>query len=373
MTSLLEFYADAKETLLNRCVKCGLCISQCRAVKISGQQFDNKSVQTNIINYLKGFEPLSKDSIQKCDMCMDCYGCLDIKCPINVNSKTINELIRFNREDKKSETSIDSVFSEQIRSAEENSTPEEFKAITTEKLIDSEYLFFPGCNIYSQPHLLRNSLKILDAIGKPYSFLPGIQNCCGSARGCMGDAQWAQESSESLVTSVESSEAKVLILWCPTCLCFMEDKIKQFYTPSFRCVSFGQYVYENIDKLNFLNKEKIRVTLHEPCKSAYMGIDMYVRQILNAIEGTELVEMAHHKENTMCCGCSAVDNAPEFGNYITDLRLKEATVTGCEIMIDVCHYCHLVFNNAIKNRHEKKPGFQIENYSEFIIRAMSKP
>ena len=373
MVSLLDYYLDVEEKLLTKCVKCGQCISQCRAVKISGQPFDNKNVQTNIINYLNGSEPLSADSILKCDLCMNCYGCFDIKCPININPMTINEMIKWSREKNKNETSADRIFSAQIHSAKENSTPEEFKAISTEKIIDSTYLFFPGCNIYSQPHLLRNALKILDTIGNPYSFLPGIHNCCGVARGCIGDAQWAQNSAGSLMTAVENSKAKVMIIWCPTCLCFMEAKIKRIFTPEFRCISFGQYVYENIDKLKFLNKEKIKVTLHEPCKSAYMGIDMYVRKILKAIDGVELVEMAHHGENTMCCGCSAVDNAPDFGNNVTYSRLEEAAATDCKTMIDVCHYCHLVFKNAIKSRPENNPEFRIENYSEFILRAIGEP
>ena len=104
-----------------------------------------------------------------------------------------------------------------------------------------------------------------------------------------------------------------------------------------------------------------------------MGFDLHVRDILKAIPGTKLTEMAHHGRDTLCCGCDAVDNAPEIGQAITKTRLLEAVATGCDTLLDTCHFCHWIFNNAVKSdADEAVRNLHIENYSTYITKAMGK-
>ncbi len=374
MHKLQIIYSQAKQKIIHNCIKCGNCINQCKSVKITNQHFNVADVQSNIIAFLDGTETLSDESLKKVNSCMGCFGCLDIKCKINVPSMIINELVKWDLSDKNSYIPSEEIYPTQIDQAKRLTTREEFFRITSPAYHDSDYLFFPGCNVYNQPDKLLNALTILDEIGKPYSFAPGLEYCCGFARGCMGDAEWLGKNAEKLVALAESLKIKTLILWCPTCLCVFEDRIKKFCTPSFNIISFGQYVFENINKLSFPNTKTQTVTYHEPCKTAYMGIDLFVRQILNAIPGTQLVEMAHHGHDTICCGCDAVNNAPDIGNSITQKRLEEAVATNSDILIDTCHYCHWVFSYAIKNsvRDKAIQELSIENYSTYITKAMGK-
>ena len=181
-----------------------------------------------------------------------------------------------------------------------------------------------------------------------------------------------EKSALKLIALAEGLKIKTMILWCPTCLCVFEDRIKKFRAPAFNCISFGQYVFKNIDKLSFPCAKKQTVTYHEPCKTAYMGLDLQIRQILKAIPGTQLVEMAHHGRDTLCCGCDAVNNAPALGTRITAKRLEEAAATNCDTMIDTCHYCHQVFSDAMRDNDlsQEIRNLSIENYATFITRAM---
>lgn len=304
---------------------------------------------------------------------MGCFGCLDVPCKIGVPSMTINELVKWELAEKKPHYPPEEVFPTQLTLSQQGTTPEEFKRITSPDFKNAEVLFFPGCNIYNQPDKLLNALTVLDEIGNGYAFAPGLEYCCGMARGCIGDAQWAQNKGEKLMALAEKLNIQTMVFWCPTCLCVLEDRIKKFDTPSFRCISFGQYVYENIHKLSFPEAKPQKITYHEPCKTAYMGIDMYVREILTAIPGTTLVEMAHHGADTICCGCDAVNTAPDVGNRITERRLDEAAATSCGTMIDTCHYCHWVFHSALHQKKLKKTyNFAIENYVTYITKAMGK-
>jgi Fe-S oxidoreductase len=111
----------------------------------------------------------------------------------------------------------------------------------------------------------------------------------------------------------------------------------------FTVISFGNFLSQNLNRLTFPAAVPQTVTLHEPCKTAYMDIDVEdVRDVLRAIPGTTVVEMEHHHENTLCCGCRAVTTMPSVGRNATAVRLDEALETGADKMLDVCHACHMI-------------------------------
>jgi Fe-S oxidoreductase len=141
-----------------------------------------------------------------------------------------------------------------------------------------------------------------------YSLRPGQP-------GSRGDSEWSQEGGEALVKKLAETGAETVVFRCPTCACHIKYRFKDFMDGlPFRNISFGRYVLEHIGSLSFPEAKPCRVTLHEPCKTAYMGIDLEeIREILRAIPGTELVEMAHHHAGTMCCGCRAAIPCPRWG------------------------------------------------------------
>ena len=251
MSEWHHYYKKAANSVISDCTQCGNCIRQCKAVKLTHQNYDAKDVQNNLIGFLNGTEPLSDQGLKKVNSCMGCFGCLDVKCPIGVPSMIINEMVKWKLSDKKAGWTREEIYPTHLSLSKKSTTPEEFKRITTPVRTDSEYMFFPGCNVYKQPDKLLNALTILDEIGKPYTFAPGLEYCCGFARGCMGDAEWFEQSADKLISLVEELNIKTMILWCPTCLCVFEDRIKKIRKPSFNCIPFGQYVYENIEQLSF--------------------------------------------------------------------------------------------------------------------------
>lgn len=371
---LADYYRETKERLITKCVKCGNCITKCRVMNYTEIKSRPADIQQGIIDYLSGGKELSGDSEAKVRSCMRCYGCLDVKCPIDLDSMTINELVNCEREERK-ETPWDGVlYPIHGDLSKKWTTGEELKRITTAVENEgAEYLFFPGCNIYKQPDKLLNALTIMDEIGNDYSFAPGMEYCCGlSVHGVNGNAEWLQNAAQKLMDLAQRLKVKKMIFWCATCLCNLQTRIEKFYTPPFECVTFGEYILDNIAKLEFPNAKPRRVTYHEPCKAAYMGIDTdSVREILKAIPGTELVEMKHHGRDTMCCGCEAVPHAFDAGDRVTVERISEAIATGADTMIDVCHNCHWIFVPAQKNHTELK-HVSIENFSTYITEAMGK-
>lgn len=367
---LPDRYIEIKEDLLNKCAACGLCVENCKVTEYMNYTPDGSKIIQDYKNFLSGGE-LSAEADDFSSTCMKCYGCMDNGCPVDLQLLSLNELVWNEKRVRSGEAEKGVIYVDHAERLARYATQDEYARITTPTIVEgAKVALFPGCNIYRQPDKVLNLLDIMDAVGIPYSFIPGIQYCCG-VKGCeCGDMQWAQDRADQLVDKVKSLNVDTLVYWCPTCACNMARNYTQCVDDMpFRRISFATYLVENFDRLDFKNAAPHKITLHEPCKTAYMGLDLDdLRNFLKMIPGTELVEMAHHHEEAICCGCFAVDSKPEVGRKVTAVRMEEAKDTGADKMLDVCHNCHWVFVNYQKRNADF--SVNVENYSQYIAEAL---
>ena len=361
-----DMYGEIKDKLLHRCVACGRCISQCRVTPDVEYDKAPGDVMRDVLAFLRG-EPLSGDAEKKAFSCLHCIGCSDIKCPIGVRPLQVNELIRHELEIKKAQPWSEDIFAQHQQRLQSLTTPKQLARVTTPRIKKgSRYVFFPGCSIYKQPEKVENCLDIMDAITDDYSFLPGLTYCCGFPHYRFGDFDAVEKKARGLLEAVEEIGAQQLVLFCPTCMCHMHDRLPQLRDIPCECVTFGKFILDNIGRLSFPNAKPHRVTYHEPCKLAYSGLDPgSMRGVLRAIPGTELIEMAHHGEDAMCCGCDA---DPDTRDIVTRRRLAEAKDTGADTLIDLCTTCHWIFSRCLQEHGGQ--GFAVDNFSTYVTRAM---
>ena len=67
------------------------------------------------------------------------------------------------------------------------------------------------------------------------------------------------------------------------------------------------------------------------------------RQLLQAIPGVTLVEMAHNRENALCCGGLNMFTNLGVSRRLREVRLEEARATGAELLVNTCSGCYSVF------------------------------
>jgi Fe-S oxidoreductase len=193
-----------------------------------------------------------------------------------------------------------------------------------------------------------------------------LDYCCGDSSFFLGDIDKGSKCAEDLVAAFSGFQPETVILWCPTCQCRFDRTITPAMDVPFQLLSFPQYVAGNMDKLRLSDAAAGTVTLHEPCKSAYTGVDREgARQVLCRLPGVTLREMKHHGEETMCCGSGAISWFPESCARLREDRLKEADQTGVERLVTVCHYCSQTFASELFHY-----GFDMTNYVNLVAEAM---
>lgn len=372
-------YESSIDNLISKCTKCGKCVSKCPVVKHTDiAKIKTKDIQTDLISFLESGD-MKENAYRKAYSCMQCFACVDDHCPIGLNPLLINEMVKWKNENNKSEyhdrntdkdkdenVEIDDYKTQRVLSSIQLSKADYSKISTESKKEKSDYVFFPGCNVYKQPEKILNALDVLDMTGVDYAYMPGLDNCCGDLYNYMGDPIKAATASSKLIDKLSSYSPKKVILWCPTCICRFKYTIDEIMDFPFEVITYSQFIAENLDKLNFVNHIDKKITLHEPCKTSYTGIDLTsVREILSSIPKLELIEMKRHGKDTSCCGSGAITYFLDAFEYVKSERLEEANETNADILVDVCHFCHESFVRA-----ESAYDFKVENYINLLAHAL---
>ncbi len=141
---------------------------------------------------------------------------------------------------------------------------------------------------------------------------------------------------------------------------------------------YTEFLAERIDDLkpDFKENGQQKVTYHDPC---YLGRVNNVfdapRELLRAIPGVELAEMAHNRTTSLCCGGGGggmwLDGFQwEKGHVrMSEWRVKEAVKTGAEILAVACPYEPPRFEDATKTV-EGAEKLIVKDIAELLVDAM---
>ncbi|NHI92427.1 MAG: (Fe-S)-binding protein [Candidatus Lokiarchaeota archaeon] len=375
------------QKIINMCYQCGKCSEACPVSELI-PRFSPRYIASEYITEEK--------RNYKIWYCLTCDRCTSI-CPQGVKFADFIQNCRIQAIENREKTGLEEAHFSYYQSlsrlmAHEKIVPKRLKllpeGIKISKPGESDIMYFVGCaplsyyeqhqfNIgvdYSQ--ITEATIKILNKIDIEPVILDK-EKCCGHDSIWSGDLNTFIKLGEQNIKNIEEAGIKTVIFSCAEGLrTFKKDYPRYIRKPKFEVISFAEFIAEKIKKNEFsfpYNFER-KVTYHDPCRMGrQLGIFDAPREILQVIDGTELIEMERIREEAQCCGITGWNNCNTHTKFLRNARLQEAERTNADTLITTCPKCQMHFN-CLK-RETILHGFhkfdiEITDLSVFMAKAL---
>jgi heterodisulfide reductase subunit D len=223
----------------------------------------------------------------------------------------------------------------------------------------SDTIFFAGC----LPHydalfeeldvegvkIARAAVRLLNAIGIFPRVLAG-ERCCGHDQLWQGEFETFRKLGRLNLDLLVQTGARRIVTACPECARTLARDYPRFIG------GHGLDVYHITEILDRALSEGLlefdppgggrRITYQDPCRlGRHLGIFDAPRTLIEAA-GHGLVEMAHAKRASICCGTSCWTACGQVNKHIQAERLKEAKAAGADLLVTACVKCQIHFKCA---------------------------
>jgi len=239
-----------------------------------------------------------------------------------------------------------------------------------------ELLYFAGCYLSYDPRMKKVAVataELLNKAGINFGILGTQENCCGeSIRKTGSEEVFKRLAKDNIKAFIDNGVKKVLVS-SPHCYHTFKNEYPEFMV-DFEIIHISQFLLELIEtgKLELGNEYAKRVAYHDPC---YLGRHNQIydepRQVLNAVSGLELVELADSNKNSLCCGGGGgrIWMDTPMQERFSDIRLKQAKAIEAEVLVTACPYCITNFEESRLNL-EYEGILEIKDISEIVREAI---
>jgi glycolate oxidase iron-sulfur subunit len=224
--------------------------------------------------------------------------------------------------------------------------------------------YFTGCMTdFVFPELGKKIINFLNKNGVEV-IVPRGQGCCGAPVFLgAGDFATGRRMADTNVRAFKDLE--YIVTDCATCASAMKDYVKFLADTDARKRNYAEFAARIKDITEFLvdilrlppsayrvapEFKGKTVTWHEPCHlGRYLGVKEQPRQILKSIPDINFVEMPNADR---CCGMAGTFsiNFYDLSKKIADKKVADISVTGADIVVTDCPGCQIQLIDSI-TRH----------------------
>lgn len=237
----------------------------------------------------------------------------------------------------------------------------------------AEVVYFTGCVAAYFPLAQKIPVafaEILEAAGVDFALLGEEEWCCGFPMLGAGLTAMFAAFREHNLAAVAARGAKAAVFACPSCYRMWREQygadLALFSAPELllSLVRAGRLPFQELS---------LTVTYHDPCDLGRgAGVYEAPREILRAIPGIRLVELAHRREECLCCGgggnLEMVD--PELAARIAAAKIEEVLATGARAVVTACQQCVRVMTSHV--RRNRVP-LEVLDIVQLVRRALAGP
>ena len=348
-----------------KCTRCGFCLPNCPTYGIKRTEAYTARGRNAITRaVIEERLPLSPEMGKAIFSCLGCGACTQACFPSIETSRAVwadrefmtssrfhpkildgladslNEYRNISKDDQEERGE----WREYIKGAPEDAFEKE----------QAEIIYFVGCVasfFLMAQKIPANLARIMDGVGLDFAILGGQEWCCGFPLLGAGKPDQAEALIRHNEEKVKSMGAKKVVFSCPSCL----HTWKTLYRTEAELVHASQLLIDlaKDGKLD-LKPVDLKVTYHDPCDlGRNSGVYEEPRQVLNAIPGLELVEMAANRALANCCGgggnVEMVD--PDLAAAVADRKMAEIEATGAEAVVTSCQQCYRTMATRMRRRN----------------------
>lgn len=238
----------------------------------------------------------------------------------------------------------------------------------------ADLCYFVGCTTSfddTAQGMARSLSKILQATGVSFGILGKKEPCCGDIAKRVGELGLFTEQRDKCLELFDKHGITDLMTTSPHCFHTFKN---EYPNAPFKTRHYTLVLQELMDKgmLTFKKKIKADITFHDPCYlGRYNGIFDAPRQIIRAIPGVRLLEMAHHGANSLCCGGGGGRMWQDLDGEIKmgEIRIQEAAATGAQILITACPLCRIILEDARKAASLNET-LEVMDLNELVLKAL---
>jgi len=225
-----------------------------------------------------------------------------------------------------------------------------------------DVVLFVGClsSLYPQAFALPQALLgLLRLLGVNVAILGESEVCCGFPLYASGLEQEAFALARRNVELLKGSGARKVITSCPSCYHTLNVLYRRWLGAEMDLPVLHSTQY--LDGLAGELAPRLRplaeplagpITYHDPCDLGRLsGIYEPPRRLLRLIPGLELVEMAEHHEQALCCGGGGDVEMVNAGlsGAIAGRRLAQGQATGARALATACPQCKRALTSAARS------------------------
>jgi heterodisulfide reductase subunit D len=206
----------------------------------------------------------------------------------------------------------------------------------------AEVVYFTGCVAAYFPMAQKIPMalaEVLDTARADFTLLGEEEWCCGFPLLGAGLREHMQDLIAHNIEAVKQKGAHTVVFACPSCY----QMWREYYPHEFEIYHVTQYLNQLITSGSLALKElELTVTYHDPCDLGRGSREYEApREVIGSIQGVNLVEMAHSRDNCLCCGGGGNLEMIDSGlcAEIAKAKIDEVLHTGAQAVVTACQQC----------------------------------
>lgn len=212
-----------------------------------------------------------------------------------------------------------------------------------------------------------NMARIMQKAGIDFTILGGEEWCCGFPLIGAGMPEKMEVLMAHNLEKVKAVGARSIVFTCPSCY----HTWKHLYRPDMDLFHASEMLDRMIkDGQISLKEMKATVTYHDPCDlGRNSGIFEAPRDVLKAIPGIELVELANNRQLSVCCGGGGnVEMVnPDLSAKVAQMKLNEIAETGADRVVSSCQQC---LRTIATRARRQKVDLIVKDLTDMVIESM---